>query len=335
MATKDIIVVGASAGGVDALMRLCGALPDDLPAAIFIAQHLSPSSKLLLPMLLDRAGALPVVSPEDGEGFRHGHVYVAAPDHHLLLRDDHMLMRRGPLENRARPSINALFCSAAVAHGGRVIGVVLTGLLDDGSDGMVAIKAAGGTALVQDPADAQWPSMPRNALNRDHVDYVLPLDAIPAALDRLCREEANLSIPLPPEYAIEDRIAAEDFAVADPRIRTPGQPSVLACPDCGGVLNQIEVGDELHFRCQIGHAFTPLGLAQAQGEELERALAIAVRTHRDRMRLLTRMSDNAEDRGLVHAGARWREAVAESGRMIELLEQVAAGLSKAPGEVQG
>ena len=155
----------------------------------------------MLPQLLDKAGPLPVVSPVDGQAIEPGHVYVAAPDRHLLLRDGKVLLRRGPNENRTRPAVNALFRSAAVHYGSRVVGVVLTGLLDDGTEGLIAIKAAGGTSLVQHPDDAEWPAMPRNALNRDHVDRALPLAEIGPLLVRLvrgrpvpaCRFRTNIS----------------------------------------------------------------------------------------------------------------------------------------------
>lgn len=328
MPAKDTIVVGASAGGVDALQRLCAALPADLPAAVFVAQHLSPSARSVLPVLLDRAGPLPAVTPQDGDPIEPGRIYVAGPDHHLLLRPDRILMRRGPHENRTRPAANALFRSAAIHFGGRVIGVILTGLLDDGTDGLIAIKAAGGMSMVQDPNDAEWPSMPRNALNRDHVDHALPLADMGPLLTRLVREEAGPSVPLPEEYALEDRIAAQEFAVAEPDMPAPGAPSHLACPDCGGVLNQIEMDNEVRFRCQIGHAFTPLGLAAAQNEELERALSIAVRTHRDRIKLFGQMKDSAAAKGLPHAHARWTVASEESERLIESLESAMANLRK-------
>ena len=191
MATKDIIVIGSSAGGVDALCRLCSALPADLPAAVFVAQHLSPSARSVLPQLLARAGPLPALSPVDGQAFERGHIYVAGPDHHLLVREDKVLVRRGPYENRTRPAINALFRSAAVAYGSRVTGVVLTGLLDDGTDGLIAIKAAGGTSIVQDPDDAEWPSMPKNAVKRDHVDRIVPLSEMGALLADVAREVAG------------------------------------------------------------------------------------------------------------------------------------------------
>lgn len=328
MDLRDIVVIGTSAGGVSALQELVATLPADFPAAVFVAQHLSPSARSMLPNLLDRAGPLPALSPRDGDPIRAGHIYVAAPDHHMLLRPGKILMRRGPHENRTRPAANALFRSAAIAYGGRVVGVVLTGLLDDGTEGLIAIKAAGGLSIVQEPADAEWPSMPKNALQRDHVDHAVPLDQMGDLLRRLVREPAGQSIPLPNEYIVEDRIAAQEFAVVETDIVTPGEPSHLSCPDCGGVLNQIEAEDALRFRCQVGHAFTPLGLAAAQSEELERALSIAVRTHRDRIRLFSQMGESARSRGLSHAGRRWVVASQESSRMIEVLERAMASLRK-------
>ena len=328
MAAKDIIVIGASAGGVEALQRFCAALPEDLPASIFVAQHLSPSARSVLPMLLDKAGPLRALSPADGQEFEQGHIYVAAPDRHILLRPNQVLMRRGPNENRTRPAVNALFRSAAIHYGGRVIGIVLTGLLDDGTDGLVAIKAAGGVSVVQDPADAAWPSMPRNALKGDHVDYSLPLNDLPALLAELVRQEAGPSVPVPMEYVIEDRIAAQEFAVAELDISPPGSPSPLSCPDCGGVLNHIETEEETRFRCQVGHAFSQLGLAAAQTDELERALGVAVRTHRDRMKLFMQMHENARSRGLSYAEQRWSEATEESERLVQVLEAAMANLRK-------
>ncbi|HUD95319.1 chemotaxis protein CheB [Sphingobium sp.] len=328
MPTKDIVVIGASAGGVEALQRLCAGLPADFPAAIFIAQHLSPSARSLLPQLIGRAGPLPAISPMDGDIIEAGRIYIAAPDLHMLLRPGNILMRRGPQENRTRPAVNALFRSAAIAYGGRVIGVVLTGLLDDGTEGLIAIKAAGGLSMVQDPADAQWPSMPQNALKRDHVDHCVALDGLAALLGTLVREEAGASVPLPKDYLVEDRMAARDFAIMEPNVVTPGQPSHISCPDCGGVLNEIELEGELRFRCQVGHAFTPLGLAAAQNEELERALSIAARTHRDRIRLFVQMRESAHARGLPHAEGRWAEASRESEQMIQVLERAMSSLRK-------
>jgi len=332
---KDIIVIGASAGGVEALQRLCRGLPAGFPGCVFVVQHLSPWARSVLPQLLDRAGPLRAVSPVDGQAIEPGHIYVGAPDHHMLLRQGKILMRRGPFENRTRPAVNALFRSAAVHYGSRTIGVVLTGLLDDGTDGLIAIKAAGGLSVVQDPDEAEWPSMPRNALKRDHVDHKAPVADLPALLMRLVQEDAGPSIPLPEEYRVEDRIAAQEFAIVEPESVTPGTPSHLSCPDCGGVLNQIQADAEIRFRCQVGHAFTGLGLAAAQSDELERALGVAARTHRDRIRLFAQMSESAAARGLGHAKQRWDDASKESQHLVEVLEDAMSSLRKPLAEGEG
>jgi|UniRef100_UPI0035CC301E two-component system chemotaxis response regulator CheB len=326
MPTRDIVVIGSSAGGVDALQRLCAHLPADFPAALFVAQHLSPSARSVLPLLLDRAGPLPATAAVEGQRITPGHIYVAPPDRHLLLREGHMLVRRGPYENRTRPAANALFRSAAIHYGARAIGVVLTGLLDDGTEGLIAIKAAGGVSIVQDPADAEWPSMPRNALERDHVDHAVPLDAMAALLTRLAAQDAGPSVALSAAYLLEDSIAAHEFGTMDAEIVAPGAPSHIGCPDCGGVLNLIEVEDAVRFRCQIGHAFTPDGLSAAQNDELERALGVAVRTHRDRLRLFRQMGDTARARGLAHAQQRWDVAFEDATDLIALLETAITNL---------
>jgi two-component system chemotaxis response regulator CheB len=169
-------------------------------------------------------------------------------------------------------------------------------------------------------------------MKRDHVDYSTPLAEIAPLLIQLAREEAGPTIPLPQEYLIEDRIAAQEFAVMEPEIETPGRPSHISCPDCGGVLNQVVMEDEVRFRCQVGHAFTPLGLAEAQNEELERALSVAVRTHRDRIRLFDQMGQSARARGLGHAEKRWEKAAQESQELVAVLERAMTSLRKAAGD---
>src|SRR3954454_22936611 len=182
MAGHDIVVIGGSAGGVEALRRICEHLPADLPAAVFAVIHISATTRSVLPDLLSRVGPLPARHPTDGEAIKHGQIYVAPPDLHMLLRPGHVILRRGPHENRTRPAIDPLFRSAAVAYRSRVIGVVLSGLLDDGAAGLLAIKLCGGICTVQDPDDAMWPDMPRNALAHDEVDYTVPVSEFPALL---------------------------------------------------------------------------------------------------------------------------------------------------------
>jgi two-component system chemotaxis response regulator CheB len=323
----DIIVIGGSAGGVEALMYICGSLPADLPASVFVVQHISPTSKSVLPGLLTRAGPLPARHPVDGETIQPGHIYVAPPDLHLLLRDGQILLRRGPQENRTRPAIDPLFRSAAIAYGPRVVGVVLTGLLDDGAAGLVAIKRCGGVTVVQDPDDAQWPEMPRRALERGHVDHVVSLSAMGALLNHLSREEAGPRVQVPSAMSIETRIAAHEFEPG----KTPalGQPSLLSCPQCGGVLNEVPDEGTIRFRCQTGHAFTSDGLIAAQTEELERALERAVRTHRDRVILSRRMEEHAH--ALPLTAARWHAAAEDAESAATAIEAAITALRKQPG----
>jgi two-component system, chemotaxis family, protein-glutamate methylesterase/glutaminase len=324
MSSRDIIVIGGSAGGVEALIRICGDLPAALPASVFVVQHVSPTSKSVLPDLLSRAGPLPARHPVDGEPVRSGQIYVAPPDFHLLLRDDHILLRRGPQENRTRPAIDPLFRSAAVTYGPRVIGVVLTGLLDDGAAGLVAVKRCGGVSVVQDPSDAQWPEMPRRAIERDHADHIVPIREMGALLNRLCRERAGPRVQVPSAMDIETRISAQEFSPGE----TPavGQPSRLSCPQCGGVLNEVPDEGTIRFRCQTGHAFTSEGLIGAQTDELERALELAARAHRDRITLCRRMEEHAHTLPLT--AARWRAAAAEAESAEASIAAAVAALRK-------
>lgn len=328
---KDIIVVGSSAGGVTALQEFCGGLPADFPGSIFIAQHVSPSSRSELGALLCRAGPLPAVTPRDGDAIERGKIYLGAPDLHILLRKNKVLMRRGPRENRFRPAVDALFRSAAVAYGPRVVGVVLTGLLDDGTEGLNTIKAAGGTSLVQDPDEAEWSSMPRSAIVGDHVDFIAPVAELARLVVRLASEKAGPRIPLPEALIREDQIAAANaFALPQPPPEIPGTASQYSCPDCGGVLNRIMSEGEYHYRCQVGHAFTKSSLAIAQAQEVERALGIAMRTHRDRVVLFKQMRRDATSAKLECAAARWTRAIEDAERLIVILENAMQTLRKEP-----
>jgi two-component system chemotaxis response regulator CheB len=195
VAKRDILVVGASAGGIEALKAVCGSLPADLSAAVFVAVHLAASGPDLLPGILTRAGPLPAIHPEDLQPIEPRRIHVAPPDHHLLVKDGYVRVVRGPRENGHRPAVDPLFRSAAVAYGPRVIGVVLTGALDDGTAGLAAIKSRGGLAVVQDPLEARYPSMPQNAIRNVRVDHRARLAEMGPLLARLASQEA------PPEVA--------------------------------------------------------------------------------------------------------------------------------------
>ncbi|MDO9710688.1 chemotaxis protein CheB [Paracraurococcus lichenis] len=330
----DLILLGSSAGGVDALCGLCRDLKADLPAAILVVQHVAPTARSLLPEILSRCGALPALRAHEGDEILPGRIYVAPPDHHLLVnRDDHRLMlRRGPQENRTRPAIDPLFRSAAVAFGPRVIGVVLSGLLDDGTAGLVAVKACGGLSVVQDPDDAAWPDMPRNALRGDSPDHCVPLADMAALLDRLARSPAGPARPVPPRIAMEARIAEKEIADMAGETEQLGPPSRMSCPQCGGVLNEIEDPKTTRFRCQIGHAYGPESLAASQADALEEALATAVRTHHERQVLFRRMEDAARGRGMMLAAARWDRAAREAGQAATLIQTAAEILRKSAAE---
>ncbi|MFC3002834.1 chemotaxis protein CheB [Falsiroseomonas tokyonensis] len=317
----NIIVLGASAGGVGALRTLCGGLPADLPAALFVVLHIPPGARSTLPEILGRVGPLPASHPVEGELIQPGRIYVAPPDHHLLLDDrgERMLLRRGPQENRVRPAVDALFRSAAVSCGNRVIGVVLSGMLDDGSEGLVAIRRCGGRTVVQDPADAEWPDMPRNARERAEAEHCLPVAALPELLRRLAQDPAPPPVPIPAELLLEARISRQEISAMSEDIITVGRPSALGCPECGGVLNEVGDAPWPRFRCQIGHAYGARTLVAHQAESLEKALGIAFRTQRDRRNLYLSMERAARQRNLAQEAERWRKAAEEAQHFAELI----------------
>ena len=332
MAGHDIVVIGGSAGGVEAMKRVCEGLPADFPAAVLVVIHISANSRSVLPELLSRAGRMPARHPKDGETIHQGTIYVAPPDFHMLLRPGHIILRRGPHENRTRPAIDPLFRSAAINYRSRVIGVVLSGLLDDGSAGLIAIKSCGGLCVVQQPNDAMWPEMPRNALAQDHVDHCAPVHELPPLLYRLAGEPPGPMPPIPRQLVLESAIAAQEPPMPNPV--QVGSPSRLSCPQCGGVLNEVSDPGSTRFRCQIGHAFSPETLIAAQDEELDHALESARRMHRERVVLFRRMQESSEAQSLPHAAARWRAGADESEKAAKAIEDAMNSLRKATQEPQ-
>jgi two-component system chemotaxis response regulator CheB len=242
---------------MEALVTLARGLPRDLPAAVFVVWHLSPQSLGILPQELRKAGPLRAAHAIDGEAIRPGRIYVAPPNHHILLEPGRVRVTIGPRENGFRPAVDPLFRSSALAYGSRVVGVVLTGSLDDGTAGLWAIKVRGGIAVVQDPVDALYPSMPRSALHYVRVDYCSPLAQMPALLARLAREEAGPTkdSDMDDDICIETRIAMEDNAMASGVMKL-GPLSPYTCPECHGTLVQLKSGGMTRFRCHTGHAYT-------------------------------------------------------------------------------
>lgn len=266
---RSIVVIGASAGGVEALKYLVAELPLDLQAAVFIVLHVGPSSHLA--EILDRAAPLPAADAISGEEIRNGSIYVAPPGNHMLVHEGHLLLRRGPRENLARPAIDPLFRSAACSYGARVIGVVLTGSLSDGTAGLRAIKACGGVSVVQDPADAIVPDMPLSAMRNVEIDHCVPLAQMARLLIKLVGEDAGQTPEIPSRIRLEAAIAAQEYGSMKTEEKL-GTPSVFICPECHGPLWEIEDGPLIRYRCHTGHAFTADVMLEAQSEEADQIL---------------------------------------------------------------
>ncbi|KAA9153894.1 chemotaxis protein CheB [Amycolatopsis acidicola] len=331
--TRDLIVVGASAGGVEALREFAGGLPGNLDAAVLVVLHLPPGGASALPAILARSGPLPVETAVHELSLEHGRIYVAPPDHHLLVRDGRMQLSRGPTENGYRPAVDVLFRSAAQAHGDGVIGVVLSGSLDDGSAGLASIKSRGGLALVQDPGDALYPGMPESALARVAVDQVLSANEMGAVLGGLVREPTNGGSGPPSRLEeVEDRIARAESAIGIgiPEVVDVSQPSGLACPDCHGVLFTV---DELHsrYRCRVGHAWTAQALLEQQSKDVEHALWAALRALEEKRDLARRMSRNAREHGFGYVAERYTRHHDEASGAADTLRRYLLGGSLLPG----
>ncbi|HVL58066.1 MAG TPA: chemotaxis protein CheB [Burkholderiaceae bacterium] len=291
---KDVVVIGASAGGIDALRGLCGALPGRFAASVFVVVHTAAESPGVLAAILDRAGPLPAVAVEQRIRFRPAAVYVAPPDHHIVIAPGVVRPTRGPKENRFRPAIDPLFRSAAQTYGPRVIGVILTGGLDDGTAGLWTVKQLGGTAIVQDPAEALVDSMPRNALQHVRVDHCVRLADIAPLLVQLSSEtiEAQGGYVVPERVQIEVDIAKEKAAV-DAGVQKLGAPSNYACPECHGVLLQLDEGGRVRFRCHTGHAYSAEALLSELDESVESALWSSVRTLEEKRLLIEHLAEHA------------------------------------------
>ena len=295
-ATRDIAVVGASAGGLRALQRLAAGLPPGYRGAIFIAMHTSPEARSELAAILGRAGTLPVTLAADGAAIEPGHLYVAPADHHLLVERGRMLVVRGPRENRHRPAIDPLFRSAAWAYGPRAVGVVLTGDLDDWTAGLWAIKSCGGTTVVQEPDDADHPQMPFNALMHNDVDHRLPLADIAGLLYRLAREPIDVPRPAEPPNSLHDEV---EFARMNRGIRAAsalGRLSSFTCPSCRGALWELEEGGHLRYRCHTGHAYSQSSLLVDQTIAIEESLYTALRAVEEKAAVLRRLAERWPDR---------------------------------------
>ncbi len=312
---RDVIVMGASAGGIEALSAIVAGLPADLPASVFVVQHADASFASRLPEILARRCPLPVRHALHGEPIERGKVYVAPSDNHLMLRPGYLHVARGPKENGHRPSVDALFRTASTSYGPRVIGVVLTGYLDCGTAGLLSVKARGGVAVVQDPREAFAPDMPSSAIRHVEVDHVAPLHDIAPLLSKLARQPAG-----PPHPVIGgalQEIEGDEL----------GAPSDLVCPTCQGVLTESELQGFRVFRCHVGHSFSIESIASEQAESVERALWAAVRAL-DESASLARRVGNSSSGAMQRRFEEKAETLGDQADVIRQLLLHGRGLSR-------
>lgn len=323
MLNKDIIVIGTSTGGIEALKVLVGGLPPDLNASLFIVLHMGPNGLGILPEILKRSGPLPASNARQGETIRPGHIYVAPPDHHLLVESTgDVRLGRGPKENRFRPAVDPLFRSAAYAFGPRVVGVVLTGFLDDGTAGLWSIKERGGTAVVQNPEEALAPSMPRSALQHVSVDHCVCLGDMAPLLVELARTPVmeKRALAVTKRLETEVKIAKENNAL-DAGIIHWGEPSLYTCPECHGVLLEHKEGSNVRFRCHTGHAYSLEALLADFTERTEETLWNAIRSMEETMLLLRRMAVQMAEHGHDQAVAALEQKMREAQQRADLVRQ--------------
>ncbi|TCC96016.1 chemotaxis protein CheB [Pedobacter hiemivivus] len=294
IAVKDLdrlIVIGTSAGGLEALKEFVEHLPIDFPAPILVVMHISADATgNILIDTLNTVGKLTCLHATDGMQAKSAHIYFAPPDHHMLIDSSGKLMvTKGAQENRYRPGIDPLFRSAAVAYGNRAIGIVLTGYLDDGTAGLMAIDRCGGICIVQDPSDAEYPDMPNNALGQVRADFKIPISQMGVTLTRILLDKLPKEVKIPKDIVRESEIA--ERVLSDlPSVNALGDQVPFNCPGCGGVLWQISEGPLLRFRCHTGHSYTAKALISEQTKKIEETMWTALRMFEERRNLLTTFS---------------------------------------------
>jgi two-component system chemotaxis response regulator CheB len=319
MANRDLLAIGKSAGGVEALLFLAEHFPRDFPAAILITIHLAnhPSS---LDEILQRVGRLPVRFVKEGEPLQKGQIHLAPPDRHFLIINGRAVLGHGSRENNCRPAIDPMMRSVAAGCGHRAIGVLLTGTLNDGASGLWAIKQCGGITVVQDPSDAAFPDMPLNALSRLQPDHVVKLAALPKLLNSLVYQSAGSPMPVPESIKFEMEIARGEPSTVEAMDRL-GRRSPLACPDCHGVMWEIDEGNLVRYRCHVGHTYTAELMSMALDESLRRGLASALRALEERRALADRLERQAQRNGQPMLAASWARRAEEFQRELDVIRK--------------
>ena len=327
---RDAIVVGSSAGGIHALRGLVHGLPKDLPAAVVVVNHIPSAALSALPMILGSAGPLSAKAAEDGEAMNRGTVYVAPPDRHVLIEKGRLRLTNGPRENRVRPCVDTLFRSAAVDLGPRVIGVVLSGALDDGTAGLWAIKDRGGIAIVQNPSEAEYPDMPESAIAHVAIDHVLPVAEMGPRLGALVRERINAEAAPPrPAMAAETQMDLRGRALSKGVLEL-GRSSQNSCPACHGSLVEIREGSIARYRCHTGHAYSLRTLLEETDLAIESSLWNTVRALEERSFLLRTLEGQAREKDDRELG----ERLAAAAERDETSAQGVRALSVGPSAVR-
>jgi two-component system chemotaxis response regulator CheB len=320
---KFIIVIGTSAGGTVALPELLRQLTDKMDVSVFVVMHLTKKSigDLVVNRLQKHTSLICKVAANN-ESIQKRHLYLAMADHHLMVKKNKMLVGRGPMENRYRPSIDALFRSAAVAFGPQVIGIVLTGMLEDGVAGMIAIKKCQGVCIIQEPDEAKYPDMPKAVLNALQPDFQLPIEAMGEAIANVIkRRKSNQSFTIPKEILREAEIA-ERVHIGIDVVEQLGKDSPYSCPDCGGGLWEIEENGMTRYRCHVGHAFTQMGLLTNMQSSTEAALWTALRILEERKNLLHKIGTKEKETGSVNAATSYFRRAQELEDQINHLKNV-------------
>lgn len=323
MKRRDTIAIGGSLGAVDAVKQLCRDFPAGLGAAVLIAIHVGSAGNDYLAEIFDEDSPLDVGTAVEGEPVEPGHAYVAPADRHLLVIDGRVRLGHGPRENMTRPSIDPLFRSVGICYGPRAIGVVLTGMLNDGASGLADLKRCGGTTVVQNPADALAPDMPWGALRASDVDYRAPLSDMAALLARLSRETAGPEVDIPDDIRCEVEIALgrrSDSGI----VGSFADPVPLSCPSCGGVMSEVRRGPPLRFRCQVGHSYTAEALAVKNEGALDEAVRVALRIIEERAVLTAKMAEDARRSGHAAAARSYERRLKESHAYADMLRQAIA-----------
>jgi two-component system chemotaxis response regulator CheB len=332
-----MVVIGASAGGIESLTSLVSRLDPNLPASVLVVLHIPAESPSYLPQILSRSGPLPVSQPEDGEDLQPGQIYIAPPGIHMLVNDGHIQLSHGPRVNGLRPAIDPLFRSVAHFYGPRAIGVVLSGSMNDGTAGSQRIKARGGIVIAQQPTDALFPSMPLSVIENVPVDMVLPAAQIGDAVNRIANEPVQEGGPgMPdPEANASNEIKNDIKTFEENQSATPR--SVLTCPACGGLLWELRDGQLVHYQCHVGHDYSPEALFEEQSERLEGVLWAALRALVEKAALSNRLALRAKSRGSESMEHIYLKQARQAEADAALLRQVLAGGKGLPpeGETSG